>query len=245
MCTLIVLQGISERWPLIVAANRDERPERPTDGPAFITPTVFAPRELLFGGTWLGMNTHGLFAALTNRAWRLRVPNRRSRGLLVTDSPAQPTLDQATDAIMALPAGAHNGFHLLLADGRRLNLLWSDGDEITATPLADGIHVITGEGYRPRHSPRAGNILTVMAQTIGNQGLSWEFFAGLLSFHGGGPEDGTCVHGPDVSHESIFSAVVRRPWSGNRWEMRWREGRPCAGGTWQETRVPIIEGSVP
>ncbi len=69
MCTLIVLRGLCEEYPLVVAANRDEFYARPSvppapweDGAPFI-----AGRDEQDGGSWLGATREGFVVGLTNR----------------------------------------------------------------------------------------------------------------------------------------------------------------------------------
>src|SRR5512138_2523002 len=104
MCTLIAFHRCFADAPLVVAANRDEFHERPTEGPTLRAasissapgaerfartaaggrPTrVVAPRDLRAGGSWLGVGESGLFAAITNRRCDQPDASRRSRGWLV------------------------------------------------------------------------------------------------------------------------------------------------------------------
>ncbi|MEE8556561.1 MAG: NRDE family protein, partial [Myxococcota bacterium] len=92
MCTLIVLDRVVPRVPLVVASNRDEYLSRPAAPPALVRaegpegiPRV-APQDLEAGGTWMGVNARGLFVGLTNRPSTRRDRNRRSRGKLVMDA---------------------------------------------------------------------------------------------------------------------------------------------------------------
>ena len=78
---------VHPKHPLIVLANRDEYYDRPT-APAKRWddyPNIFAGRDLVANGTWLGAADGGHFAAVTN----FREPNAstgdRSRGELVAD----------------------------------------------------------------------------------------------------------------------------------------------------------------
>ena len=68
MCLIVVALGATPRYPLIVAANRDEQHARPTASAAWWTapPGVFGGRDLLAGGTWLAVDRRGRFAAVTN-----------------------------------------------------------------------------------------------------------------------------------------------------------------------------------
>lgn len=75
-------------YKLIVAANRDEFYKRPTIPAQFWEdkPTILAGRDLLQGGTWLGITKSGRFAALTNfRDLSEQPKDFRSRGEIITD----------------------------------------------------------------------------------------------------------------------------------------------------------------
>jgi len=98
MCTLIALHQCVVGAPLVIAANRDEFLDRPAEGPALRDTshgTILAPKDARAGGTWLGMNPSGLFAAVTNRRNGEPDPELRSRGLLVHDVLGAATAEKA------------------------------------------------------------------------------------------------------------------------------------------------------
>ena len=127
MCLIAFAWCHHSRYPLVVAANRDEFHQRPTAPAAFWPecPEILAGRDLLGRGTWLGMSSRGRFAALTNlrsgHEARHAAPSRGraapSRGLLVsaylsgTQSPAG-YLEE-----VARRAHRYNGFCLIVGDG--------------------------------------------------------------------------------------------------------------------------------
>src|SRR5688500_19001020 len=83
MCLIALAHGASDRYPLVIAANRDEDHERATREAHFWdeSPDVLGGRDALHGGSWLALSRNGRFAAVTNLR---RSPARsRSRGLLV------------------------------------------------------------------------------------------------------------------------------------------------------------------
>src|SRR5688500_7462526 len=90
MCWIAVLFRVNPHYPLIVAANREESRARPSRAPFRwpSSPAVWAGRDELAGGTWLGVNAPGLLAAVTNRplADARPDPTLRSRGLLCLDT---------------------------------------------------------------------------------------------------------------------------------------------------------------
>jgi len=70
MCTLILLQRPDHDWPLLLAANRDEMTDRPWLPPGHHwpgQPDVVAGIDRVGGGSWLGLNSDGLVAAIMNR----------------------------------------------------------------------------------------------------------------------------------------------------------------------------------
>lgn len=85
MCLIAFAVDCDRRWPLVVAANRDEFLDRPSLALApWADSPVIAGRDLSAGGTWLGVTRSGRFAALTNfRDPTARRGGVRSRGVLV------------------------------------------------------------------------------------------------------------------------------------------------------------------
>lgn len=87
MCVIYIAFGQHPDHPLIMLANRDEYYARPSLAAAFWDdfPEIYAGRDLVGGGTWLGVNNNGRIAAVTN----YRDPNAPagivSRGQLVAD----------------------------------------------------------------------------------------------------------------------------------------------------------------
>lgn len=68
MCLIVLSFKQHADFPLIIAANRDEFYARPTAPLAWWVdnPAILAGRDLSAGGTWLGVNKRGQFAAVTN-----------------------------------------------------------------------------------------------------------------------------------------------------------------------------------
>lgn len=124
MCLAACAIGLSSRFPVVLLANRDEsfdRPAAPMEWwPAAAGSTrLLAGRDLMAGGTWLGLSASGRLALVTN----VREPGRMlavspSRGTLV------PQWLQGNHAALDAAALAHldrvprNGFNLLVADLR-------------------------------------------------------------------------------------------------------------------------------
>jgi uncharacterized protein with NRDE domain len=127
MCLILVVWQSHRDYPLIVAANRDEFRDRPAAPADFWPdhPQIFAGRDLLAGGTWLGITRAGRFAAVTNYRGAPRSNDAASRGALVSDFLAADC--DVAEAILALgdSAARYNGFNLVLYDGARLGVFES------------------------------------------------------------------------------------------------------------------------
>ena len=128
MCLIYVAWRRHPRYRLVVAANRDEYHSRPAlpahwwdDAPGVTAGRVLAGRDVIAGGTWLGITTGGRFAAITNyRDPSVRRPEAPSRGALVSAFLTEDT--SAPDYLgRVLEAGdRYNGFSLLAMDGETL-----------------------------------------------------------------------------------------------------------------------------
>lgn len=118
MCLIVVAHRMHPEYPLVVAANRDEDYHRPTASAAFWSdaPQVLAGRDLLGGGTWLGVTKQGRWAALTNVREPLRGTAVRSRGLLVSGFLRSQDGPQHYLARLARWGHRFTGFNLLAGD---------------------------------------------------------------------------------------------------------------------------------
>lgn len=111
MCLALVAIGQHPKYPLILLSNRDEfynRASRPADY-WHDDRSVFAGRDLVTGGSWLGVNKKGGFALVTN----YRNPNAynalmQSRGHLVSHYLLNQKLCSPDQYIKTVAATAHN-----------------------------------------------------------------------------------------------------------------------------------------
>lgn len=140
MCLIVLAWRPGHAQPLLVAANRDEFYERPSQPLAEWpdAPGVIAGRDLQAGGTWLGVGPDGRFAALTNIRAPGQAQGSRSRGELPA---AFLTGNHSIEAFLHdlhEQRRHYSGFNLLLGDSQQL---WHF-NSLTgrATPLAEGLH---------------------------------------------------------------------------------------------------------
>jgi uncharacterized protein with NRDE domain len=116
-----------------LAANRDEFLHRAAEPMHWWddAPMLLAGRDLVGGGTWLGMTRDGRFAALTNyRAPHEMRPDAPTRGTLVSNwlTGARGATGMTTPldylAEVAQSGELYNGFNLLIGDWTRRELGW-------------------------------------------------------------------------------------------------------------------------
>ncbi|HEY7064435.1 MAG TPA: NRDE family protein [Chloroflexota bacterium] len=90
MCTIITLFQVHPAYPLVIAANRDERYARPSSGPALLEQplAVVAGRDLEFGGTWFGVNAQGVAVAVADQGL---TGERRGRPPQLPNNGGSPT----------------------------------------------------------------------------------------------------------------------------------------------------------
>lgn len=117
MCIILLANKAHTELPLILAANRDEFYERPTERAHFWkdAPGTLAGRDLVRGGTWLGVTRSGRIAAVTNyREPGAQQKEALSRGHLVTDFLAGDESAPAYLSKLAPSASLYNGFNLIV-----------------------------------------------------------------------------------------------------------------------------------
>jgi uncharacterized protein with NRDE domain len=166
MCLLALFFRVLEDAPVVVGANREEaharggEPPRLLDGPC----RAVAGIDPAAGGTWLGVNEHGVLAAVTNRPKSQLPPRPRSRGLLTRDLLGCPSAAAAAElAARELGTGRYAGCNLLCADRRSAYVLHA-GDWLRVRPLPPGLHVLTSHDVNDGSDRRIGHALWWLGQ---------------------------------------------------------------------------------
>lgn len=125
MCTLTILR---EADRLLVTMNRDDvgaREEAPPTLWPNTQPAFAAPKDMQAGGTWIGVNAHGVIACLLNRYDAAPV-GRASRGSVVLEAIRRASLEAACGALSALDHNAYSPFTCLVVDrGGAARLDWT------------------------------------------------------------------------------------------------------------------------
>src|SRR5262245_49312438 len=227
MCTLTLWWRHIEGAPLVIAANRDEDPRRPwLDPHRWDDEPIFAGRDRVGGGTWLGLNTHGLLCGVTNRWGGAIDRSRLSRGQIVVDALRQSSAREAAERLRALPPGRTNPFAMLCVD-REAAFRVDGGDTPTViTPLLPGITVLANWALDEKW-PRSERALALAAQVPRSSfDDARPAIERLLSDHDGAEIRGQpiCGHGEDYA--TVSATIVALDDSGG---VRWRDarGNPC------------------
>jgi uncharacterized protein with NRDE domain len=203
MCLIAIAIHASPRYPIVIAANRDEFYDRPTR-PLHIwddDPNIAGGRDLRAGGTWLAVTRDGRFAAVTNIRDNDGPPNARSRGALVGDFVRSniPPLDYA----QSIRPNDYAGFHLLAGDRDSVAHISTD---TPAQLLGDGIFAVS-------NAPASIDWpKIVLAREAMSHALEGEVMSDLLQFlttaRGGPIEEEVFVAIPDRGYGTRSSTVV-------------------------------------
>ena len=200
MCTLVILVRPGRDWPVIVGANRDEMIDRPWKPPARHwpdRPEVVAGLDELAGGSWLGINDHGVLAGVLNRHGSLGpAPGQRSRGELVLEALDHADARAAAEALSAIEPKAYRTFNLIVADNR--DAFWlrhadpSGTLPITVAPIPPGLSVIAAGDLNDQEIPRIVRYrpLFVAAPPPDPERGDWSSWERLMLDESDGPGNG-------------------------------------------------------
>jgi uncharacterized protein with NRDE domain len=157
MCTLATYFQVSDDFPVVVAANRDEFYARAATPPVRLAddPWVVAGQDLVASGTWLGVNGHNLVAGIVNRRSSAAPdPARRSRGQLCIDVLRHAAVAAARTRVERDPGTLYNPFNLLIAAPHAACVIGNVSGTMTSTLLTPGLHLLTNLELNDFECPR-------------------------------------------------------------------------------------------
>jgi hypothetical protein len=148
MCTVVILRRPGHAWPLLMAANRDEMRGRAWSPPGRhwpARPHTVAGIDHQAGGSWLGVNDHGVAVAILNRRGSLGTEaGKKSRGDLVLAALDHTSAASAADALAQEDGGEYRSFNMAVADRETGFWLKGLGDgPVEARSLPDGVGMLT------------------------------------------------------------------------------------------------------
>jgi len=144
MCLIAIAFRAHPRYPLIVAANRDEFYHRPSAPIGFWKdhPDVLAGRDLQANGTWLGISRTGRISAVTNYRDPAAIrPDALSRGRLVSDFLTSDLPPETYLTAIQNQKDQYTGFNLVVGDVTKL--WWYSNKKNVVVELDPGIHAIS------------------------------------------------------------------------------------------------------
>jgi len=202
MCTVVILRRPDHKWPMILAANRDEMTTRPWKKPARHWPDreeVVAGLDVLAGGTWLGINDTGVVTGILNRRNSLGPdPKLRSRGELVLEALDHFDAVDAAAALGGLDGKSWRSFNMVIADNRDAFWIKSIGPagdgKVAVEAIPEGLHMLTSGEMDDTASGRIARFLPQFREAAAPDpdGGDWGAWEALLAARGEGldrPED--------------------------------------------------------
>lgn len=239
MCTILFLHRAHPRFPLVLGANRDEFYDRPSARPRRLSdaPRAAGGVDLRAGGTWMGVNEHGIAVGLTNqRTWRAPDPKARSRGEIVTRALAARTPAEIVEQLAGVDPARYNAFNLLFGNAADVYVAYARPEapavEIVSAP--EGVHVLANDRLGAPGFPKAERA-RALASAMG--GVEWpDLRRGLAAIL--------------ADHQRAVIEAVPVPPDGSAYdrEFVWRNEQICthgdAYGTCSSSIVALREGGV-
>jgi len=145
MCLLAIQYQAARGTPILVAQNREELFDRPTQVPRIQSgrPRVVCGIDRKAGGTWLGVNQYGLFVAVANRPKMIAPAEPRSRGILCRELLNMQTAKEAAEhAARELATGCYAGANFTCADATSGAVVYG-GNHLEIVELTPGLHLMT------------------------------------------------------------------------------------------------------
>ncbi|HEV8069545.1 MAG TPA: NRDE family protein [Planctomycetaceae bacterium] len=245
MCVFSVAYRVWPDCPIFVLTNRDESTERPTLSPRIFESTTpkgarwFGGADQRAGGTWVGVNEHGLLVAVTNRKTTSVPANPRSRGLLCRDLLECMSVKSALDRLgNELSNHAYAGFNLILLTARRARAFVLEvADESRLHKLKPGIHTIGNGHLNASDDLRVQRMQAMVEEMVTHGGRKWADWVdqakAICRTHAEADDPGICLHGEGWG--TVGSTVVGLPLDPRQSVHHYAAGPPC--------RVPYVDYS--
>ncbi len=218
MCLVVLGLYAHPLYPLVVTANRDELVARPSE-PVGVWRNhegLLAGRDLVAGGTWMGVTTSGRFAALTNvRDPRVFEADAPSRGGLVVRFLTAADEPFVHLKHLAARAPCWNGFNLLAGAAGRLSWLSNAGGE--PREVEAGVHAVSN-ALLDTPWPKVRRSAAGLARILGRHDrIEPEELFALLADRAPAPDDELPDTGVGVAVERLLSPpFIAAPGYGTR-----------------------------
>ena len=205
MCLIALAHRAHPRWPLVVAANRDEFFARPTRAAHWWddAPDVFGGRDLQAGGSWMAMTKSGRFAMVTNVRGFVEPADALSRGTLVAEfgrgvaTPEEFARDVERER--------YAGFHLVC--GQAGGVVAHLASDAAARVLEPGIFAVSN-APAAIDWPKIAYAREAMERALASDDIKEELMRFLTTPRGGPIENEVFVALPEMGYGTRSSTVV-------------------------------------
>ena len=218
MCLLALALDDSRRFPLVLAANRDEFFARPASrlawwSPGGQAPDILSGRDLSAGGTWLGLTAAGRLAMLTNvRRPFPAEPDAPSRGLIV---PQWLRGDLPADRFWPRVAlSGHAPFNLIAIDFRQGDSFFASSEQACPQRLERGLFGLSNASLDtpwPKVTALKQRLRSALSTAMSVDELANLLFAALADRE---PADDAALPHTGVPHDKekmLSPAFIRSP----------------------------------
>jgi uncharacterized protein with NRDE domain len=208
MCLILFATDAHARFPLIVAANRDEAYARPSAPAHFWSdaPAIYAGRDLEQGGTWLGITRSGRFAAITNYRQAVpRSPGARSRGELTRDFLTGSEHAARYVERIAERADQYNGFSIIVGVPGELYFYSNRGSE--PARVMPGVHGLSNHLLDEPWPKVVRGVNALEAVMDAEETVVIAALTAMLADRQPAPDDFFWTSGADLERERLRSAA--------------------------------------
>jgi uncharacterized protein with NRDE domain len=193
----------------------------------------------LAGGTWLGVNEHGLLVGILNRRSNSEpnpLPRSRSRGLLCLDLLKLKSAEDAR-AFVSRHEEVYQPFTVVFVDPKEGWMAYNARQQIETQRLEEGLHVYSSAGEIAVRSEKADRAHLQFTQVLDEMGSSCQDKSGWLrplqtvlgdhqvSNGSADPREAICVHG-EVSG-TISSTIIFHDQRDRQFSTFHCPGAPC------------------
>ena len=213
MCIIFIAKNVHPDAPLVIAGNRDEFYERPTQSPHWWeeAPHLFAGKDLQAGGTWLGYNKQNRIAGITNlRRLDWYKSDAKSRGELVkgfldieTDD-TELAIAEYTEFLSA-NYDLYNPFNLLFGDSKRLVIFSTATGQ--AQEVQDGVHALSNGEPDVLWPKMLRGIEQVRSCIVDEQSFRTQELFSILSDKAMAPVNSLPSTGLSLEEETLLSSI--------------------------------------
>ena len=230
---MILVYRLIPGYPLVLAANRDEFLDRGFSHPHLwpndaSRPRIFAGRDERLGGTWFGVNQHGIISGIVNRYTGHKDPTKRSRGHIVLDCLLHGSLQAAERFLENEDLSRYNPFTLFLYDRGGARII-TNHQTRRSYRLREGIHVMTNCDPDDDTDPKKNHVRAMLGTVPHDPEKLRDTLVSVCMDHGG-PQDfpfPVCVHLEGYGTVSSCILMVGERPDASR--VHFCEGPPCKG----------------